>query len=86
MSFKIEGHKFYSIIGESGLGKSTILSLIFRFFDPDNGDIYLDGQNLKDLKMESFRKDISIVSQNTYLFNMSIIENLRYANQSLTDD
>ena len=55
LSFSIEGGKFISLVGESGSGKTTLLTLLFRFYDPDSGDIMIDGQNLKDLKIDSFR-------------------------------
>jgi ABC-type multidrug transport system fused ATPase/permease subunit len=69
-----------SIVGESGVGKSSLLNIIFRMYDPDKGNVFLDGQNLKDLKLESFREKIAIVSQSSILFNDTILNNLLYAN------
>jgi len=62
LSFEVEGGKFISLVGESGSGKTTLLTLLFRFYDPDSGEVLIDGQNLRDLRMDSFREHIGIVS------------------------
>jgi subfamily B ATP-binding cassette protein MsbA len=67
-----------AIIGSSGAGKSTVVDLIPRFYDVNDGGIYFDGNNIQDLKIESLRKMISIVSQHTILFNESIRYNIAY--------
>ena len=67
------------ITGASGIGKSTLINLIFRFYDPKSGNIYIDDQNIKDLKF-SFRDHISICAQNHLFFNDTILNNLRVAN------
>lgn len=59
---------------------------MFRLFDPETGDIYIDGQNLKNLTLDSFRNQISIVPQNPVLFNDSIMYNLTYGNPEATMD
>jgi len=68
-----------AIVGRSGIGKSTILNLIFRLYDPIDGTIEIDGQNIKNLNFD-FRKEITIVSQTPYIFNGSVMENLKYGN------
>lgn len=73
-----------AIVGHSGFGKTTIMNLIFRLFDPHAGSIKIDGQDLKDLTFDSFRKYISIVPQNGILFNDSILYNLQYGNPEAT--
>ena len=75
-----------AIVGQSGFGKTTLLSLLFRMFDPAEGRILIDGQDLKDLKFDSFRKYISIIPQNGILFNDSILYNLQYGNPDATFD
>ena len=71
--------EFLGIIGESGSGKSTVLNLIFRLFDPMEGRITLDGHDIREIKL-SFRNYITFVSQQPYLFNGSVLENLQYGN------
>lgn len=65
------------ITGESGAGKSTLIYLLMRFFDPDKGDIYLFGKNMKDIKPEEVRKNIAYVPQDVYIFHGTVIDNLR---------
>ena len=74
------------LIGPSGSGKSTLANMIARFYDPVNGQILLDGKNLKDLKIESLRKAIGIVSQQNILFNTSIKENIKFGDENATDE
>ena len=80
MSIKIEPGTTNAIVGPSGFGKTTMLHLLYRIFDPQNGSILIDGQDVKDLKFESFRKYISVVPQNGILFNDTIEFNLKYGN------
>lgn len=83
-NLKIEAGTTNAIVGESGFGKTTIMSLILRFFDPQQGQITIDGQDLRDLKHDSFRKHISIVPQNGILFNDTVLYNLQYGNPDAT--
>ena len=85
ISFEIEPNKITGLVGPSGAGKSTVASLICRFYDPQNGQVLLDGKNLKDLDLGSLRKNIGIVSQETILMNMSIKDNIKFGNQSAKD-
>jgi len=73
---------FNAIVGPSGFGKTTIFNMIYRLLDADSGSILIDGQDLKDMKLETFRDRISIVPQNGHLFNDSILFNLQYGNTS----
>ena len=86
LDLKIEPGTTNAIVGPSGFGKTTMLHLLYRIFDPANGSIFIDGQDVKDLKFESFRKYISVVPQNGILFNDTIEFNLRYGNQDATQE
>lgn len=77
LSFDIKENSFVAVIGESGVGKTTILNLIFRLYDPHHGSIYIDNVDIKTLNFD-FRKEISFVSQAPYLFNGTVLENLTF--------
>ena len=79
-SLNIEPGSTNAIVGQSGFGKTTLLNLLYRIYDPTEGQILIDGQNIKDLHFDSFRKYISIIPQNGILFNDSILFNLQYGN------
>ncbi|NOW07166.1 ABC transporter ATP-binding protein [Clostridium beijerinckii] len=76
ISFKINAGEKVAIIGSNGSGKTTIINLILRFLIPDSGSILLDGTDINSLKLKDYRKLISVVSQDVYLFNSSIKENI----------
>ncbi|OJD12696.1 iron-sulfur clusters transporter atm1, mitochondrial [Emergomyces pasteurianus Ep9510] len=78
VSFTIPPGQKFAIVGPSGCGKSTILRLLFRFYDVQEGRILVDGQDIRDLSLDSLRKAIGIVPQDTPLFNNTIEHNLRY--------
>ena len=86
INLKISGGKMTSLVGLSGAGKSTILNLIPRFYDPTGGDIKIDNQSIYTKKLSSLRKNISLVSQETTLFDDTILSNIRYANLDATDE
>jgi ABC-type transport system involved in Fe-S cluster assembly fused permease/ATPase subunit len=75
-----------AIVGESGSGKSSLFRLMYRLFDPEEGRVLLDGQDLKDLKLDSIRKNIAIVPQNPQLFNDTIFYNVSYGNPNASKD
>ncbi|KAL6414129.1 ATP-binding cassette, subfamily B [Ilyonectria robusta] len=79
ISFTVAPGTKTAIVGESGSGKSTCLKLLFRFYDVSGGSITIDGQDLKDLKLDSVRSNIGVVPQDTVLFNDTIMYNLLYA-------
>ncbi len=85
VTFEIEPKKMTAFVGPSGAGKTTIASLVMRFFDPDEGQILLDGIDLRDLKQRELRSKMGLVSQDAYLFASSIAENLRYAKPDATE-
>ncbi len=86
VSFDIEAGHTLGIVGHTGAGKSTIANLIMRLYDSDEGGVYIDGINVKDLSFKSLYENIAIVSQETYLFIGSILENIKYARPDATYD
>lgn len=85
LSLKIEAGQSIGIVGSTGSGKSTIIKLLQRFYDPKYGEILIDNVNLKDLNLNSLRSAISVVSQDVYLFHGTLIENLKFANPKATE-
>ena len=79
VSLDINKGEFVAIMGPSGSGKSTLLNLIPRIYDPTEGKVLFDGQNIKNLNLKSIRKEISIVDQNTTLFDDTVFNNIKYA-------
>lgn len=73
-----------AIVGPSGFGKTTLLHLMFRMYDPKSGKVIIDGQDVKDLTLDSFRKHICVIPQNGILFNDTLIFNLKYGNPDAT--
>lgn len=86
ISFTIPAGKKTAIVGGSGSGKSTLLKLIGRFYDVTNGEILVGGYDIKKLKFENLRQNFGYVFQDTYLFNMSIKNNIKFGNPSATDE
>ena len=86
INIMIKGGKMTSIVGHSGAGKSTVLNLIPRFYDSSSGDIIIDGKSIYKTKISSLRKNISLVSQDTTLFDDTIKNNIGYANLNANDD
>ncbi len=86
VSFEIEAGKTIGIVGHTGAGKSTLANLLIRLYDVSDGEICIDGINVKDLSFDCLRKNVAIVSQETYLFVGTILENIRYARPDATLD
>ncbi|XP_027333795.1 ABC transporter B family member 25, mitochondrial isoform X5 [Abrus precatorius] len=82
ISLVVPAGKSVAIVGTSGSGKSTILRLLFRFFDPHSGSIKIDNQDIREVTLESLRKSIGIVPQDTVLFNDTIFHNIHYGRLS----
>ena len=85
VNLDIKGGSMAAFVGHSGAGKSTIINLLPRFYDPQNGDIFIDKQNIKSVNLNSLRKSISLVSQDVILFDSSVRENILYANKDATE-
>ena len=86
IDLNILGGEMTSLVGHSGAGKSTILNLIPRFYDITEGDIKIDDQSIKEKRLSSLRKNISLVSQETTLFDDTILNNIKYANLNASDE
>jgi ATP-binding cassette, subfamily B, bacterial MsbA len=86
VSLDIAGGKMTSLVGHSGSGKSTILNLIPRFYDVQSGDILIDSQSIYKVKIKSLRDKISLVSQDTTLFDDTIKNNIKYAKDNVSDE
>ncbi len=86
LSFTIPAGKKVAIVGPSGCGKSTVFRLLFRFYDSNGGHIYIDGQDIKEVQLESLRKAIGVVPQDTPLFHKDILFNIRYGKLDATDE
>jgi len=82
----IDGNSTAALVGHSGAGKSTIINLMPRFFDPGKGEIYIDGQNIRNITLSSLRKSISLVSQDIILFDDTVRANVAYANLGATEE
>ena len=85
VSFTVEEGKSVVLVGSSGSGKSTLIKLLQRFWDVDKGSITINGNDIKDIKIEELRKMISVIPQDVYLFNRSIEENLKLAKEDAGD-
>ena len=86
INLSIKGNTMTAFVGHSGAGKSTIMNLIPRFYDPQEGSIKIDGQDISEISLQSLRKNISMVSQDVILFDSSVKENIAYAKNNATDD
>jgi ATP-binding cassette subfamily B protein len=85
ISFSLKQNTKLAIVGPTGAGKSTIINLLTRFYDPDEGAIKIDGHDIRDVKLASLRSKMSIVLQDSFLFPISIRENIRFAKLEASD-
>ena len=86
LNLHIEPGKYFALVGSSGAGKSTILSLLLHFYEPESGVIRLDGRDINTIKQVSLRERIGMVSQDTFLFHDSILNNIRYGRLNATKE
>jgi len=84
VNFEVPGGSMYAVVGPSGSGKSTVVNLIPRLYDVDSGSVKIAGVDVRDFDLTYLRSQIGVVTQETYLFNGTILENLRYANDNAT--
>ena len=85
VSFDVESGQTVALVGRSGAGKTTCANLVMRFWDPSEGHVRLSGHDLRDFELEDLRRNIALVSQDTYLFNASIRDNLRLGKINASD-
>jgi len=86
LSFSVPAGKKVAIVGPSGCGKSTVVRLLYRFYDPSSGRIFIDGQDITQVQLESLRSAIGVVPQDTPLFHSDIMHNIRYGYLNATDE
>jgi ATP-binding cassette, subfamily B (MDR/TAP), member 7 len=86
LSFTVPAGKKVAIVGPSGCGKSTVFRLLYRFYEPTSGRILIDGQDIRNIQIESLRKAIGVVPQDTPLFHADVMHNVRYGKLDATDE
>ena len=86
LSLEIKAGEYVALVGPSGVGKTTLCSLISRFYEVDQGQILLDSQNIKDIHLQSLRGNIGVVQQDVYLFADTVLENIAYGKMGATRD
>jgi ATP-binding cassette subfamily B (MDR/TAP) protein 7 len=86
LSFTVPAGKKVAIVGPSGCGKSTVFRLLYRFYDPSSGRIFVDDQDIHDIQLQSLRESVGVVPQDTPLFHSDILHNVRYGRLDATDD
>ena len=86
VNISIEGGTTAALVGHSGAGKSTIINLLPRFYDPKNGEVYIDEQNTREVTLSSLRKNIALVSQDIILFDDTVRANIAYANMTASEN
>ncbi|RCW71835.1 ATP-binding cassette subfamily B protein [Saliterribacillus persicus] len=86
ISLEMKKGQTVALVGHTGSGKSTIANLISRFYDPTSGEVKVDGHNLRDMRLDSLRHNISVVLQDTFIFSGTIMENIRFGRPDATDE
>jgi ATP-binding cassette subfamily B protein len=86
VNLSVKAGEYVALVGTSGAGKTTLCSLIPRFYDVSSGRVLIDGIDVRDVKLEELRENVGIVQQDVYLFAENVMENIRYGNPSATDE
>ncbi len=84
INFKVDANTTVGFVGKSGSGKTTIFSLLCKMYNIESGDILIDGNSINDLDEDSIRGNITVISQSPYIFNMSIIDNMKLVKEDVT--
>lgn len=85
LSLRVAPGEVVALVGHSGAGKTTLMNLLMRFWDPTKGAVRIDGHDLRDVRLESVRRQVAMVAQENVLFSVSIMENIKYGSRSATD-
>ncbi len=86
VSFKVKPGETIALVGPTGAGKTTVVNLISRFYDVQQGNVFIDGQNVKDVSIESLRQQMGIMTQDNFLFSGTVKDNIRYGKLDATDE
>ena len=86
LSFEVKAGEMLGVVGRSGAGKTTLLCLISRLYDPEDGNIFIDGINIRDMELDKLHRSIAVVSQETYIFMGTVAENIAYAYPDISRD
>lgn len=86
INLKVRAGEYMALVGPSGVGKTTLCSLIPRFYDVSEGELLIDGVDVRDMKLNDLRNNVGIVQQDVYLFAGTIMENIRYGKSEATDE
>jgi len=86
VSFRVEPGETLALVGESGAGKSTVAKLLLRFYDPDSGNVRIDGHDLRDLSLRSLRENVAVLLQEGFIFDGSVRENIAYGKTEATEE
>ena len=86
VSFKVRAGETVALVGPTGAGKTTVVNLLSRFYDIDGGSVLIDGMDLQSVTLESLRKQMGIMLQDTFIFSGTIMENIKYSRQDATDE
>jgi ABC-type multidrug transport system fused ATPase/permease subunit len=86
INLEIQPNTTVALVGPTGVGKTTMINLLYRFYDPQEGAVKVDGYDLRDVKLDSLRSQMAVVLQENFLFSGTVMENIRYGNLGATDD
>ncbi|MBX3118694.1 MAG: ABC transporter ATP-binding protein [Fimbriimonadaceae bacterium] len=86
LNFTVGAGEIIGIVGPTGAGKTTLMNLLMRFYDPQHGRVLIDGTDLRDVRLESIRRQVSMVAQENLLFSVSIMENVKYGKRDAQDE
>lgn len=86
LNLTVDAGEVIALVGHSGSGKSTLMNLLMRFYDPTSGRVVVDGYDLRDVRLETLRKQVSMVAQENVLFSVTILENIKYGKRDATDE